>query len=116
MTDRLDGPADTFDWRPIEHEARMHALSVLERDESTPLVFGAHIAWVEFVFGRTDALTPVHRVGYPIAGKPYTTCHEGIPGPLHWMVLSPALIESLGPCRFCEAEYQRSEQWNDSAA
>lgn len=99
-------------WLRIEREAREQALMVLAQDESSPLVFGAYLAWVDCIYGRTDGLSPIHRVGFPIGNKPHTTCHEAIPAPIRWMVLSPALIKSIGPCRFCEAEYQRSEKVN----
>ncbi len=98
------------DWREIEAAAREHALTVLEIDENTPLVYGAHIAWTTGIYGRTDELSPLHRVGYPIGSKPYTTCHEAIPEPIRWFILSPALLRTMPPCRFCEAEYQRSSR------
>lgn len=96
------------DWRSIEREARAHALAVLEIEEHTPLVVGDHIAWSTTAYrGVVDGFSPVHRVGVPIGNKPHTTCHEAIPEPIRRMILSPALVSSMEPCRFCEAEFAR---------
>lgn len=106
MPDRLELEVDV--WREIERAARQHALTVLEADEKAPPVLGARIAWVDGIYGRTDALSPIHRVGYPVGDKPYTTCHEAIPAPIRWMILSPALLRTMDLCRFCEVEHQRA--------
>lgn len=100
-----------IDWREIEAAAREQATAVLEARVQTPLEFGEHIAWGIGGFGgTTDALSDLHRVGVPQNDEPYTTCGEAIPHPIHWMTLSPALIRTMPPCRFCQAEYLRHIQ------
>ncbi len=94
-------------WLRIELEARMAALAVLENDENTPLEFGAFIAWTECMHGLTNGLSPVHHVGFPQHNTSYTTCCERIPEPVRWMSLSPALVRTMGKCKFCEAEMMR---------
>lgn len=94
-------------WRRIEAEAREQASAELEALLQEPLVFGRHIAWAEQRFGRTDGLSPVHRVGYPIGDDPFTTCGEKIPHPICWLPLNARLIERMPNCRFCASEYQR---------
>lgn len=98
----------TDTWRAIEREARTHALAVLDLEKHTPLVVGNHIAWSTTGYrGVSDGFSPVHRVGAPIGNKPHTTCHEAIPDPIRRMILSSALVSSMEPCRFCEAEFAR---------
>lgn len=116
MSDRPDPMTHEDEWRAIEREARASALTMLERDENTPLVFGAHIAWVDGMHGRTDDLSAIHRVGYPEKGKPMTTCGLEIPAPIRWFTLSPALLRTMDSCRFCEAEHQRLVRSHDAAA
>lgn len=95
------------EWREIEREAREVALEGFRKDESTPLVFGAPIAWVDGKYGRTDDLSAIHRVGYPKGNRPQTTCGIEIPAPIRWMTLGPGLLRTMDACRFCESEYQR---------
>ena len=97
-------------WLQIEREAREVASAVLDRDENTPLVFGAFIAWTECQFGLTNGLSPIHRVGFPQHNDAYTTCGELIPSPLRWFSLSPAIVRTMGKCKFCEAEMARRER------
>lgn len=104
----------TADWREIEQAAREQVQAELVTRLDTPLVFGEHIAWAVNRFGRTDDLSPIHRVGFPVGNEPFTTCGEAIPNPVSWLVLSPRLIQSMPPCRFCESEYARAPQ--ESAA
>lgn len=95
------------DWERIEAEALEQTRAELDTRVNTPLVFGEHIAWAICRFGRTDDLSAVHRVGFPLKHEPYTTCGEKIPAPVLWMALNPRLIERMPSCRFCEAEYAR---------
>src|SRR5690348_15413967 len=81
-------------WRELELAARSQVKGDLEQLEATPLEFGAHICWSECFRGFTDALTEVHRVGFPNYGRAYTTCNELIPAPVRWLPLSPALIRT----------------------
>lgn len=100
-------------WRRIEREASAQAALRIQADENTPLVFGDYIAWVHCAqHALTDALSSVHRVGYPIKDDPYTTCGEAIPAPARWFTLSPRLVQTMPPCRFCEAEYARCQREN----
>lgn len=99
-----------MEWRAIERDARAVALDVLDAEEKTPLEFGAHVAWVYTMYGRTDDLSHVHRVGKPLGDAPYTACHEAIPEAIKRMILTPALLTSIAPCRLCEAEYQRGKR------
>jgi hypothetical protein len=94
-------------WQRIEREARAVAMAELERDENTPLAFGAFIAWTECQFGLTNGLSAVHRVGFPQHNDTYATCGERIPQPVRWVPLSPALVRTMGKCKFCEAEMVR---------
>lgn len=103
-------PDRDAEWRQIEREAHDHALAVLDAEEKLPLVEGAPIAWVYCRFGRTDDVSHVHRVGQPVNGEPYTACHEAIPDIIRHMILTPALIRAMEPCRFCEAEYTRGKR------
>lgn len=96
------------EWRDIEQAARHYAADLLDARKQVPLEYGEHIAWGVVGFGGTTAdLSPVHRVGVPQNGEPYTTCGEAIPDPIWWMTLSPALIRTMPTCRFCQAEYLR---------
>lgn len=97
-------------WRRIEAEARDQVRTELDALVQQPLVYGDYIAWTAALYGRTDGLSEVHRVGVPIRGEPATTCNVMIPAPALWLPLSPAFMHSLGPCRFCEAEYARQTQ------
>lgn len=94
-------------WARIEAEARAQVSAAIIADETAPLKFGQSIAWAIYRFGRTDDLSEVHRVGYPLQGKPHTTCGEVIPPPANWLVLNPRLAERMPPCRFCVAEHTR---------
>jgi len=97
-----------FDWRALERTAIEYALTLVDEAELAGLEFGQPIAWVTAAYGgRTDGLSPVHRVGEPIGAQPFTTCQEQIPAPIHWFTLSPALIDSMPRCRFCVAALQR---------
>lgn len=98
------------DWQRIEQDALAQVRAELDVIESTPLVFADLIAWVDCRFGRTDGLGQVHRVGFPMFGRPYTTCGELIPAPIRWIPLSPRLAQSLGDCRYCLAECARIER------
>jgi hypothetical protein len=106
---------DTTDWLRIEREAHDQVVGELAMLVDTPLVFGQHIAWTDCRFGRTDDLSSVHRVGFPKGNDPHTTCGELIPHPVRWFPLSPALIQTMQPCRFCEAEYARAPQREHAA-
>jgi hypothetical protein len=101
---------DDMTWRTIERDARSMALAALAAEEAVPLELWQPIAWVNVSYGRTDDLSPVHRVGAPVGGNQYTACHEAIPHPIRRMVLNPALIRTMAPCRFCEAEYERGHR------
>ncbi len=95
------------DWLRIEAEARDVGLAALERDETTPLEFGAPIAWTECQFGLTNGLSPLHHVGFPQHNEAYTTCCERIPPPVRWLSLSPAMVRTMVKCKFCEMEMMR---------
>jgi len=99
-------PMDT-DWQRITRDARAVALADLARDENTPLAFGQHIAWSECQFGLTNGFSEIHRVGFPQHRNNYTTCGERIPPPMRWLPLSPAMVRTMGNCKFCEAEMMR---------
>jgi hypothetical protein len=92
----------------VEQDAREQVQLELARDITTPLVFGAPIAWAYCLYARTDGLSSAHRVGFPIKDEPYTACGEPIPAPTLWLTLNPRFAHSLGTCRFCEAEYARA--------
>jgi hypothetical protein len=92
----------------VEQDAREQVQLELARDITTPLVFGAPIAWAYCLYARTDGLSSAHRVGFPIKDEPYTACGEPIPAPTLWLTLTPRFAHSLGTCRFCEAEYARA--------
>lgn len=94
-------------WAEIEREALAQVRSELARDESTPLEFGAPIMWAYNARGRTDGLSPVHRVGFPQFNRAYTTCGELVPAPILWCPLSPALARTMPRCVYCEAEMAR---------
>jgi hypothetical protein len=94
-------------WQRIEREAHAQVQAELEVDERTPLVFGAHIVWTGCRLGRTDSLTPVHRVGFPQVHHAFTACGELIPPPIRWSRLSPAMIRTMKRCHYCEAEILR---------
>lgn len=89
-------------WREIEREAYEQARAALA---ALPLpALGADVAWVDCRYGRTDSLSPVHRVGPPLDRKhQHTTCGEVIPEPTRLIALNSALTRSLGRCRWCEA-------------
>lgn len=99
-------------WHRIETEARAQAAAEVQALTHAALVFGQYIAWATYRYGRTDGITAVHRVGFPIGHKPYTTCGEIIPSPVCWVPLTPRLVEVMPQCRFCEAEYIRLENKN----
>jgi hypothetical protein len=94
-------------WATIEREALEQVRAELAVAEVTPLEFGAHLVWTECLFGRTNGLSPVHRVGFPQFDRVYTTCGDVIPEPIRWVPLSPAMVRTMARCKFCEAEYQR---------
>lgn len=94
-------------WSEIEREAHEQVQAELARDESTPLVFGAPIAWSYNARGRTDGVSEVHRVGFPQFNHAYTTCGELIPAPIRWCPLSPAVVRVMAKCQYCEAEMAR---------
>lgn len=95
------------DWQRIEREARDQVRQELEIAENTPLEFGAFIAWTECQFGLTNDVSALHRVGFPQHGENYATCGERIPLPVRWVPLSPAMVRTMGKCKFCEAEMSR---------
>lgn len=96
------------EWKRIEAAAREDGLAELDVIERTLLVYGDHVAWTLHRFGRTDALSAVHRVGHPLQGRDYTTCGEVIPEPVRRLTLTPRFIHALSTCRYCEIEYARS--------
>lgn len=113
MTDRERGTGMTDEsWTRIMAEVRAQNSADLTTLEQTPLVYGDHIAWAVRLYGWTDDLSHVHRVGYPQQDEPYTTCGEKIPWPGLWLQLTPALVRTMPPCRFCEAEYARAQREN----
>ncbi len=91
-------------WEQLEREAREQVRSEIAADEQTPLVFGAPIAWSLCLLGRTNGVSPLHRVGQAQHGHAYTTCGELIPAPIRWLPLSPAVIRTKPRCKDCEAE------------
>lgn len=95
------------DWQRIEREARSVAMAELERDETTPLAFGQHIAWMTYRHGLSDDTSLLHRVGEPEGKKVLTSCGDVIPKPICWLPLGSGLLRTLDRCRFCEAEYTR---------
>ncbi len=107
MTDPRREPGRELAWQRIEQEARDVALACLTRDENTPLAFGAFIAWTECQFGLTNGLSELHRVGFPQHDDVYTTCGARIPEPVRWFSVSPAMVRTMGKCKFCEAEMTR---------
>ena len=94
-------------WARIEREAHEQVQTALDVDLKTPLAFGAAIVWTECRMGRTDGLTPIHRVGFPQVRHAFTACGELIPPPIRWSRLSPAMIRTMKHCTYCEAEIAR---------
>jgi hypothetical protein len=94
-------------WARIEREALAQVRAELEHDETTPLVFGAAIAWSECLMGRTNGVSVLHRVGLPQHDHEYTTCGDLIPPPIRWVPLSPSTIRVMPKCKQCEAEVLR---------
>ncbi len=97
----------TETWQRIEEEAHAQVLAELDVDEVTPLEFGAAIVWSSCVMGRTNGLSPVHRVGFPQINHAFTACGELIPAPIRWVRASSAVIRTMGKCKYCEAEIMR---------
>lgn len=95
------------EWLRIEAEAREQVAAEVEALTDTPLEYGHHIAWVDCRYARTEGISDVHRVGFPQKHEPYTSCGEQIPHPTRWLSLSPAMIRTMVPCRFCAAEQMR---------
>jgi hypothetical protein len=96
----FETPAAVETWRRIEDEATAQVRAELERDETTPLEVGAHIAWtLPGYAGRTDGLTQVHRVGIAQFGNDYTACGDLIPPVVRRVALSPNLVRTLTRCR-----------------
>lgn len=110
MPDNVTPHREADAWLRIDLEARVVALAALEHDESTPLEFGAFIAWTECQFGFTNALSVLHRVGFPQHDDQYATCGEPIPAPVRWLPLSPAIVRTMRKCQYCEAEVARIER------
>lgn len=96
--------------KALDAEAREQRSAQLLADERRTPVLGDHIAWGFRLYGATDGLSAIHRVGLPKHGDPYTTCGEPIPSFVDWLTLSPKLIRSIGECRYCKAEYARQAQ------
>ena len=99
-------------WADVEGEAREQVQADLARLESTPLEFGAHIAWSECFMARTNSFSEVHRIGFPQVNRPFTTCGEMIPPPIRWLPVSPAMARTMRRCRYCEAEQERIDKAN----
>lgn len=97
-------------WAEIEREALEQVRSELAADEARSLEFGSAIAWSECQMGRTNGISPLHRVGLPQHGHDYTTCGDLIPDPIRWVPLSPATIRVMAKCRSCEAEVSRIQR------
>jgi hypothetical protein len=98
-------------WQAIERAARAQVVADVEVLERTPLVSGEFIAWsthLKSQWGHCSGLSPVHRVGQITAEYCYTTCGEIIPPAVRWLPLSPALVQSMEPCKHC-AEQARME-------
>ena len=102
-------------WARIEQEAHEQVQTELDVDLKTPLAFGAPILWTECRMGRTDSLTPVHRVGFPQVRHAFTACGELIPPPIRWSRLSPAMIRTMKRCHYCEVEMARIARENAAA-
>ena len=105
---RVAMPIDRHDeWRRIELAAKAQAVRDCEALEKVPLEFGQFVAWamLQYTTRNTEAISSVHRVG--VDG--YTTCGDVIPVPGLHFPLSEALIRTMPHCRFCEAEYARSQ-------
>lgn len=89
-------------WLEIEREAYDQVRAELAAVTAPAL--GDAVAWVDCRYGRTDALSAVHRVGPPLDRKhQHTKCGEVIPEPIRRIALNPALVRSLGRCKWCEA-------------
>jgi hypothetical protein len=94
-------------WRQLLADVLIEREAAVQTCADTPLEFGAPIAWSTTLKERTNAFSPVHRVGFPQHGTPYTACVERIAGPYRWLPLSPAMIRTMDRCRACEAEIAR---------
>lgn len=90
----------------IEREAREQVSAELDARAALP-EFGERIAWAITLYGRTDELSPVHRVGLPNGKEVYTACGEAIPSARLWLPLTDRLVRTMPRCRFCEAEFAR---------
>lgn len=110
------GEAQEAAWHELRMAARAQISADIDALVATELAFGDHVSWVEKLYALTDRIEPIHRVGFPRGNDPYTTCNIPIPHPLLWFPLSPALIRTMEPCRFCEAEYHRTGGNNVAAA
>ncbi len=89
--------------REIEESARKDALAIAD----APLELGHSVAWSEVRFGRTDDLSLVHRVGVAVYEEERALCGERIPPAIRRVALSPKLIQTLGRCRHCDAEFAK---------
>jgi hypothetical protein len=90
------------EWPRILADARECALKELDAIEARPLEVGQYIAWTELAprGAITDGLSAVHRVAQ-VGQKPQTYCGEQIPGAIRLFTLTPRLIASMHPCRWC---------------
>lgn len=87
-------------WRAFEREVREQSWALREPFESTPLTEGHHIAWVTTGYGgRTDGLSPIHRVGSVESNE--TLCQEEIPAPVQWLEVTPAWLATQPLCGHC---------------
>lgn len=91
-----------FDWPRIEADARAEAQRELAAIEATPLEIGQHVCWSEMPIRgvATDGLSEVHRVAQT-GDKPQTYCGERIPEAVRRFTLTPRLVFSMRPCRWC---------------
>lgn len=102
---RIEAKRQAEPWRQIEHEAREEVRAALPAIEALPLAFGAHVAWAVGLYGHTDGISPLHRVGTPLRGESAAICGEIIPAAWQRLTLSPSLVQSMARCRYCEDEY-----------
>lgn len=101
----------TDTWDRVLTDARATGQRALAAIEAQPLEVGQYIAWTEVAprNGITDGLSAVHRVAQ-VGDRAETYCGEKIPGACRLFTLTPRLIMSMHPCRWCAQAVALSTQ------
>ena len=95
-------------WPDIERAARVQAASALAALEAQPLVIGGLVAWADCHYGKTDALSVVHRIAVADGKVPETFCGEPIPAPVRRLDLTVWPVRRMDRCRWCDVGYAQS--------